>query len=144
MNTLTVEYRELKPIKPGSYHAKIRALEQKPSTYKEGERALTVEFELLSGEAGRVLRKTYGLRLGPKAKLTSLVTRLIGPLKDGQVVDLKALIGRECEIVVTNEMGSEGRTFSKIVDVFAVEGGSDGKSNGAGVQSVAQVASRTP
>ncbi|MCI2429477.1 hypothetical protein LM602_06685 [Candidatus Acetothermia bacterium] len=144
MNTLTVEYREMRPIKPGSYRAKIRALEQKPSTYKEGERALTVEFELLNAEAGRVLRKTYGLRLGPKAKLTSLVTRLIGPLKDGQVVNLKALIGRECEIVVTNEMGSEGRTFSKIVDVFAVEGGSNGTHNGAGVQGVAQVASRTP
>jgi hypothetical protein len=79
MDALTVEYREFRAIKPGSYRARIRALEQRASTFKENERVVVVEFELLNGEAGRVLRKTYGLRLGPRAKLTSLVTRLIGP-----------------------------------------------------------------
>ncbi len=139
METLTVEYRELKPVKPGSYRARIKALEQKASTFKEGERVLVVEFELLDGEAGRVLRKTYGLRLGPKAKLTSLVSRLIGPLRDGQVVNLRELIGKECEVVVTLETGQDGRQFAKIVDVFAPEG-SDHATNGARVQGVAKVA----
>ncbi|MEM4721543.1 MAG: hypothetical protein QXT73_05740, partial [Candidatus Methanomethylicaceae archaeon] len=121
METLTVEYRESKPVKPGSYRARIKALEQKASTFKESERVLVVEFELLDGEAGRVLRKTYGLRLGPKAKLTSLVSRLLGPLRDGQIVNLKELIGKECEVVVTLETGREGRQYAKIVDVFAPE-----------------------
>ncbi len=142
MDTLTVEYRESKLVKPGSYKAKIRALEQKPSTYREGERALTVEFELLSGEsAGRILRKTYALHLAPKAKLTALVTRLLGPLRDGQLVDLKKLIGKECEVVVTVETGQDGRQVARIVDVFA-EGG-DHETNGAGVQGMAQVAARS-
>ena len=137
--TLTVEYRESRPVKPGSYRAKIRALEQKPSAFKEGERVLVVEFELLDGEAGRVLRKTYGLRLGPRAKLTSLVSRLIGPLRDGQVVDLKNLIGKECEIVVTLETGQDGKHFAKIVDVFAPEG-SDHATIGERIQKMAKVA----
>jgi hypothetical protein len=136
--TLTVEYREMRPVKPGSYKARIKALEQKASTFKEGERVLVVEFELLDGEAGRVLRKTYGMRLGPKAKLTTLVSRLLGPLKDGQVVDLRALIGKECEVVVTLETGQEGRQFAKIVDVFAPEGSDH--HDGARVQGVAKVA----
>lgn len=143
MDALTLEYREsqVRPVKPGSYRARIRALEQKASTFKEGERVLVVEFELLDGEAGRVLRKTYGLRLGPRAKLTSLVSRLIGPLKDGQIVNLKSLIGKECEIVVTVETGQDGRQFSKIVDVFALEGSDHGTTdNGARVQRVAKVA----
>lgn len=139
METLTVEYRESKPVKPGSYRARIKALEQKASTFKESERVLVVEFELLDGEAGRVLRKTYGLRLGPKAKLTSLVSRLLGPLRDGQIVNLKELIGKECEVVVTLETGQEGRQYAKIVDVFAPER-SDHEANGARVQGVAKVA----
>ncbi len=138
---LTVEYRESRPVKPGSYRARIRALEQKASAFREGERVLVVEFELLSGETGRILRKTYGLRLGPRAKLTTLLTRLLGPLRDGQVVDLKALIGKQCQVVVATETGSEGRIFSKIVDVFSIEGGSNDTDNGAGVHGMAQVAS---
>jgi hypothetical protein len=122
MEALKVQYREYKAVKPGSYKAKIKAVEQKPSTFKEGEHVLVVEFELQNGEAGRILRKTYGLRLGPRAKLTSLVTRLIGPLRDGQVVDLRELIGKECEVVVTVETGQDGKQFAKIVDVFAPEG----------------------
>jgi hypothetical protein len=96
MEALKVQYRDYRPVKPGSYKAKIKAVEQKPSTFKEGEHVLVVEFELQNGEAGRVLRKTYGLRLGPRARLTSLVTRLIGPLRDGQEEDGKqfAKIGR--------------------------------------------------
>lgn len=78
-------------------------------------------------------------RLGPRARLTSLVSRLIGPLKDGQVVNLKELIGKECEVVVTLETGQDGRQFAKIVDVFALEG-SDYAAHGARVQKVAQVA----
>jgi hypothetical protein len=109
-------------VKPGSYRAKIKAVEQKPSTFKESEHVLVVEFELLNGETGRVLRKTYGMRLGPRAKLTALVTRLIGPLRDGQTVDLRELIGKECEVVVTVETGQDGKQFAKIVDVFALEG----------------------
>lgn len=141
MDALTLEYREsqVKPVRPGSYRAKIRALESKASTFKEGERVLVVEFELLDGEAGRVLRKTYGLRLGPKAKLTTLVTRLLGPLKDGQVVDLKSLLDKECEVVVTVETGQDGRPYAKVVDVFAPEG-SDDAADGARVQKVAKVA----
>jgi hypothetical protein len=68
------------------------------------------------------LRKTYGLRLGPRAKFTSLVTRLIGPLRDGQVVDLRELVGKECEVVVTVETSQDGKQFAKIVDVFGLEG----------------------
>jgi hypothetical protein len=122
VEALTVQYREYRLVKPGSYKAKIKAVEQKPSNFKEGEHVLVVEFELLNGETGRVLRKTYGMRLGPRAKLTSLVTRLIGPLRDGQTVDLRELIGKECEIVVTVESGQDGKQFAKIVDVFGLEG----------------------
>jgi hypothetical protein len=122
VEALTVQYREYRLVKPGSYKAKIKAVEQKPSNFKEGEHVLVVEFELLNGEAGRVLRKTYGLRLGPRAKLTALVTRLIGPLRDGQVVDLRELVGKECEVVVTAESGQDGKQYAKIVDVFALEG----------------------
>ena len=123
MEALTVKYREYKPVKPGSYKAKIKAVERKPSAFKEGEHVLVVEFELLNGEAGRVLRKTYGMSLGPRAKLTSLVTRLIGPLRDGQTVNLRDLLGKECEVVVTVESGQDGKQFAKIVDVFSSEGG---------------------
>jgi hypothetical protein len=31
MEALTVKYREYKAVKPGSYRAKIKAVEQKPS-----------------------------------------------------------------------------------------------------------------
>jgi precorrin-6x reductase len=50
------------------------------------------------------------------------VTRLIGPLRDGQVVDLRELVGKECEVVVTVESGQDGKQYAKIVDVFALEG----------------------
>jgi len=142
MDALTVEYREFRAIKPGSYRARIRALEQRASTFRENERVVVVEFELLNGEAGRVLRKTYGLRLGPRAKLTALVTRLIGPLRDGQVVDLRELVGKECEIVVTVETSQDGKQFAKIVDVFALERGSDAAANGTGVQGLVEMARR--
>jgi hypothetical protein len=122
VEALTVQYREYKAVRPGTYRAKVKAVEQKPSNFKEGEHVLVVEFELQNGEAGRVLRKTYGMRLGPRAKLTSLFTRLIGPLRDGQTVDLRELIGKECEVVVTVESGQDGKQFAKIVDVFALEG----------------------
>ncbi len=124
MSTLTVEYREFSQVKPGGYRARIKALTRRASQFREGEQAVVVEFEIQDGEhRGRVLRKTYSQRLTPRAKLTALVSRLMGPLKDGQVVDLLQLIGRECEIVVVTGEGQDGRTFAKIADVFALEGG---------------------
>jgi hypothetical protein len=34
MEALKVQYREYKAVKPGSYRAKIKAVEQKPSTFQ--------------------------------------------------------------------------------------------------------------
>jgi hypothetical protein len=122
MEALKVQYREYKAVKPGSYRAKIKAVEQKPSNFKEGEHVLVVEFELQNGEAGRVLRKTYGLRLGPRAKLTSLVTRLIGPLRDGQVVDLRELVGKECESRGHGRIGTGWQTICQDRGRLSLEG----------------------
>jgi hypothetical protein len=57
-------------------------------------------------------------------------------------VDLRELIGKECEIVVTVETGQDGKQFAKIVDVFALEGGSDAAANGTGVQGLVEMAHR--
>ncbi|MBI1741545.1 DUF669 domain-containing protein [Candidatus Acetothermia bacterium] len=109
MSTMTVTYQEFKPVKPGSHRVKIKALTRKASTFKEGEQAIKVDFEILEGEfKGRTVSKTYSQRLTPRAKLTELIMRILGPLKDGQVVDLLALSGKECEIVVTTETGKDG------------------------------------
>lgn len=111
-----------RPIRPGSYRARIVRVEEVPSRFDVEKTSIVLSYEIIEGEhAGRRLRKFYTPSLSSKAKLGQLVRRLNSRLPEGGTFDLETLVGQEVELLLTEGQHDDGEPFVKVADVFAPE-----------------------
>lgn len=115
------------PIKPGSYRAKIVEVSESQSRYDPEKTVISIDYELLDGAfAGRTVRKFYSPTLTSRSKLGTLVRRLAKEsLTAGQTFDVESLVGREVDVLLTQEETDDGTTYALVADVFAPEAASE-------------------
>lgn len=124
---LVVKQKAAEPlaaVKDGTYRARLTKIKQFTNTY--GER-LGFEFTIEGGDfdGERVLRSTAP-QLTQQSKLAQVVEGVLGrSLTDKEFqagIDLEALLGLECQLLVLQSRSKTGAVYSNVERVFAWEG----------------------
>ena len=118
-----IKPNESKPsavVKDGTYQAVLSDVKKFTNTY--GER-VGFEFTIQGGEYGgqKVMRSTAP-QLTRMSKLTQVVEGVLGrDLTDAELsqgIDLEAVVGKSCQILVLQSKGKSGVVYSNVERVF--------------------------
>lgn len=107
-------------IKDGTYRARLTGIKQFANAY--GDR-IGFEFTVDGGpHDGQAIMRSTAPQLTPASKLAEVVEGLLGrSLTQTELlkgIDLEALIGSECQILVLQGRSRTGATFSNVEKVF--------------------------
>lgn len=101
------------PIPTAEYICRIKGV--KPDAYDTqfGKKDLVI-FEIVDGPwKGHEATKGFGQSLGPKAKMTSLITSVgLPPVADGQGFELESLIGKQIVVGIKASSDNEGAVYN--------------------------------
>lgn len=103
-------------VRPGAYEAVLERIELRESP--DGREYLRWWFEVRSRSGTARLTATSSTSLGPRAKARRWLEALLGrPLQPGEEVDLAALEGTPCTVVVAATNRPDGTTWSTVESV---------------------------
>jgi hypothetical protein len=107
-------------VKDGTYPAELTGIRQFANAY--GER-IGFEFTIKGGQFdGRKVMRSTTPQLSPQSKLAEVICGVMGrdlamdELQGG--IDIEALVGSPCQILVLQAKGKGGATYSNVEKVF--------------------------
>jgi len=111
--------QEPSTVKDGIYPAKLTAVREFENSY--GPR-LGFEFTLGGEAEGLTVMRSTTPKLTPQSKLAELLRGLSGT-DIGQIdvecgFDLEALIGTDCQVIIRQARGKNGKLYSNVEGVF--------------------------
>lgn len=116
---IKIEMTKYDPIPAGVYLAQIGAVDEAEGQFGP---QLKIRFDLLDDEhSDRALTGWTSCKLSPKSKLYTWSKAAIFGGRDIPATwsfDSDGLLGRQVQIVVSAERGSDGETYNKVKDVL--------------------------
>lgn len=111
--TITVKQADYEPVPTDVYNATLTSLQVVANPFKENSEQLQWEFTIRGGQYdGRTLRCYTSLSGSPKSKLVAYASVLLGKsLQPNDEIDLNALIGKNCRILLRQEPRRDGSGF---------------------------------
>jgi len=113
------EGQEPSLVKDGVYPAKLTAVKQFENSY--GPR-LGFEFTLAGDAQGQTVMRSTTPKLTAKSKLAELLRGLVGRDIDSLDMecgfDLETLVGTDCQVIVRQSQGKNGKLYSNVEGVF--------------------------
>lgn len=106
-------------VKDGIYPATLTAVREFENSY--GPR-LGFEFTLGGDAEGETVMRSTTPKLTPQSKLAELLRGLVGREVDSMDMecgfDLETLVGTECQVIVRQAQGKNGKVYSNVEGVF--------------------------
>ena len=107
-------------VPDGTYKAELTKVTQFDNAY--GQR-IGFEFTLQAqGMVGQKVMRSTGPNLSPSSKLADVLRGILGrELTTDELVkgmDVEALVGRECSVLVLSARGKNGNTYSNVERIF--------------------------
>lgn len=113
------ESQEPSMVKDGVYPAKLTAVREFENGY--GPR-LGFEFTLGGNAEGQTVMRSTTPKLTAKSKLSELLRGLVGRDIDTRDMecgfDLETLVGTDCQVIVRQSQGKNGKLYTNVEGVF--------------------------
>lgn len=117
MVMVSVKNPEQSIVDDGVYPAQLTGIKEFSNVY--GPR-IGFEFTLGGKAQGNVIMRSTAPQLTPKSKLADLLQGLTGKELDalGGQIDLQAMVGTQCQVLVRKSKGKNGKVYSNVEQVF--------------------------